>query len=471
YVYTIGPALAKLKYLLCGGEQGNLETFAYLLKLGGPVHLINGYGPTETTTFAAVYEAPKSLDKLERLPIGRPIGNTRLYVLDEHYKPVPVNVVGELYIGGDGVANGYLNQPNLTVERFLPDPFSKCEGGHMYRTGDLVRYLPDGNLVFMGRNDDQVKIRGFRVELGEIESRLVEHNLVKEATVVALGEGEDKHLVAYVVASVQEELALTLHKYLAERLPEYMVPVVFVHMDKLPLTNNGKVDRRALPEPDTISFVSQAYVAPQGSTEVALAAIWCELLKIERVGRQDNFFMLGGHSLLAVRMMNRVSTLGVQLPLSTLFSAPTLSAFAEVISSNISKDDLSHLSITPISRDGPLELSFAQHRLWFLAQLEGVSAIYHVPMAFSLRGTLNTPALEKAFDSLFARHESLRSTFVAVDGQPKVQLLNADIGLPLTFRDIQGEQNKTDVVKQIAALEATTQFDLERGPLIRVQLL
>lgn len=471
YVYTIGPALAKLKYLLCGGEQGNLETFAYLLKHGGPVHLINGYGPTETTTFAAVYEASKSLDKFERLPIGRPISNTRVYVLDKHCQPAPVGVVGELYIGGDGVANGYLNQPNLTAERFLPDPFCKCEGARMYRTGDLVRYLPDGYLVFMGRNDDQVKIRGFRVELGEIEARLVEHNLVKEAVVVALGEGGDKHLVAYVVAGVQEQLALTLHKYLAEHVPEYMIPAVFVHMDKLPVTNNGKVDRRALPEPDSESLVTQGYVAPQGSTEVALAVIWCELLKIERVGRQDNFFMLGGHSLLAVRMMNRVSTLGVQLPLSTLFSAPTLSAFAEVISSNISKDDLSHLSITPISRDGSLELSFAQQRLWFLAQLEGVSDIYHVPMAFSLRGTLNTPALEKAFESLFARHESLRSTFVAVDGQPKVQLLNADIGLPLAFCDLKGEQSQGDVVKQMAALEATTQFDLERGPLIRVQLL
>ncbi|KAG0007488.1 hypothetical protein BGZ81_004830, partial [Podila clonocystis] len=215
------------------------------------------------------------------------------------------------------------------------------------------------------------------------------------------------------------------------------------------------------------------YVAPQGETEVALAELWSDLLKIERVGRHDNFFMLGGHSLLAVRLMNRVSTLGVQLPLSTLFSTPTLSALAEVVSSMISQDDLSHSSIEPVSRDGLLELSFAQQRLWFLAQMEGVSDIYHVPMALRLRGTLNTPALEKAFNSLFARHESLRSVFVTIDGQPKVQLLPADIGLPLVVRDMreEQEQDRKTIVKQLAAQEAAMPFDLEKGPLVRAQLI
>ncbi|KAF9367160.1 hypothetical protein CPB97_006206, partial [Podila verticillata] len=227
-------------------------------------------------------------------------------------------------------------------------------------------------------------------------------------------------------------LARILRGYLAEHLPEYMIPAAHVRMDKLPVTNNGKIDRRALPEPDSASFVTQDYVAPQGETEVALAELWSDLLKIDRVGRHDNFFMLGGHSLLAVRLMNRVSTLGVQLPLSTLFSTPTLSALAEVVSSSkISQDDLSHSSISPVSRDDLLELSFAQLRLWFLAQMEGVSDIYHVPMVLRLRGPLNIPALEKAFNRLLARHESLRSVFVAVDGEPKVQILPADIGLPL----------------------------------------
>ncbi|GJJ72495.1 nonribosomal peptide synthetase DhbF [Entomortierella parvispora] len=470
YAFVIGSALSRLKYLLFAGEQGLIEACTEVLRHGGPVRLINAYGPTETV-YCTSYSVTDALSQSDLLPIGRPINNTRLYVLDKYRNPVPVGVIGELYVAGPGVANGYLNRPDLTAERFLPDPFSNKPHTLMYKTGDLVRYLPDGNLVYMGRTDFQVKIRGFRIEIGEIEARLAEHPQVREVVVLAVGESGDKRLVAYVVATPIDDFASTLRNYLMASLPEYMVPSAFVCMDVMPLTNNGKVDRRALPEPDSTSFVSEDYVAPQGSTEVALAAIWCELLKIGRVGRHDNFFMLGGHSLLAVRMMNRVSALGVQLPLSTLFSAPTLSAFADVINTNISKDDLSHLNISPISRDGPLELSFAQQRLWFLAQLEGVSVTYHIPMAFSLHGTLNIPALEKAFDSLFARHESLRSIFVALDGQPKVQLLGADKGLPLSFRDIQGEKNKGDLVKQIAALEATTQFDLEKGPLIRVQLL
>ncbi|KAF9342507.1 hypothetical protein BGX26_007380, partial [Mortierella sp. AD094] len=273
YVHSIGASLAKLRYLLCGGEQENLDSFSTLLTHGGPEHLIHCYGPTETTTYATTYEVKEVGDHIDRLPIGRPISNTRSYVLDKYDKPVPMGAVGELYLGGPGVANGYLNRPDLTAERFLPDPFSSHEGARMYKTGDLVRYLPDGNIVFVGRNDGQVKIRGFRIELGEIQACLEEHDLVKESVVVALGEGGDRRLVAYVVATIQEQLALTLREYLAEHLPEYMVPAAFVRMDMLPVTNNGKVDRRALPEPDSSSFVTCDYVAPQGETEIALAEL------------------------------------------------------------------------------------------------------------------------------------------------------------------------------------------------------
>ncbi|KAF9371032.1 hypothetical protein BGX21_005286, partial [Mortierella sp. AD011] len=371
YVHSIGAVMAKLRYILCGGEQENLESFSTLLKHGGPEHLIHCYGPTETTTFATTYEVKHISDDMDRLPIGRPIGNTYSYVLDKNRRPVPLGAVGELYLGGAGVANGYLNRPDLTAERFLSDPFSNHIGGRMYRTGDLVRYLPDGNLIFIARNDSQVKIRGFRIELGEIQARLEEHELIKEATVVVLGDGSEKRLVAYVVADVQEQLAFTLREYLTKHLPEYMVPAAYVRMDKLPVTNNGKIDRRALPEPGSTAFATQDYVAPQGEIEITLAEMWSELLKTENVGRQDNFFMLGGHSLLAVRLMNRVSSLGVQLPLSTLFSSPTLSDLAEVISRYSSHEDLSHSVITPVPRDGLLELSFAQQRLWFLAQMDG----------------------------------------------------------------------------------------------------
>ncbi|KAG0197436.1 hypothetical protein BGX28_009065, partial [Mortierella sp. GBA30] len=472
YAFIIGPALSKLKYLICGGEQGLIEAFSEVLRHGGPVRLINAYGPTETTVIATTYEGTTAVSQLDRLPIGRPMSNTRVYVLDKNRKPVPIGAAGELYIGGPGVANGYLNRPDLTAERFLLDPFSSVPGARMYKSGDLVRYLPDGNIVFIGRNDDQVKIRGFRIELGEIEKRLAEHPQVRELAVLATGESSsDKRLVAYVVADPHENLVQALREHLTTTLPEYMIPSAFVRLDTLPLTNNGKVDRRALPEPDSSSFVTQDYVAPQGDLEIALAAMWSEVLKVERVGRHDNFFVLGGHSLLAVRLMNRVSTLGVQLPLSTLFSSPTLLALAEVISSKISQDEPLHSIITPVPGDGPLELSLAQQRLWLLAQMEGVSDTYHVPVALRLRGTLHQDSLETTLNTLFARHEALRTVFIPVNGQPKVQLLPADRGLPLTLLDLRGEQDRETVVKQLAALEATTSFDLEKGPLVRAQLV
>jgi thioesterase domain-containing protein len=273
--------------------------------------------------------------------------------------------VGELYLGGAGVAHGYLNRPELTAERFLPDPFAKAQGARMYKTGDLARYLPDGNLVFMGRNDDQVKIRGFRVELGEIEARLVEHPQVREAVVIAVGGvGDDKRLVAYVVAEPNESLAQTLRDFLSSSLPEYMVPTAFVCMDSFPLTNNGKIDRRALPEPDSSSSVSGVYVAPQGETEVALATMWSDLLKVERVGRHDNFFILGGHSLLAVRLIQIVrSRFGADLKLHMLFSAPTLSGLAlqlDGISTSDNQDD-EYSVLIPLKPQGRRAPIFCVH--------------------------------------------------------------------------------------------------------------
>ncbi|KAG0223369.1 hypothetical protein BGW42_005931, partial [Actinomortierella wolfii] len=266
---------------------------------------------------------------MDRLPIGRPIGNTRVYVLDKHLVPVPIGVVGELYIGGPGVANGYLNRPDLTAKSFIPDPFSDDDGARMYKTGDLVRYLPDGNLVFLGRGDNQIKIRGFRVELGEIETRLVDHPDIREAIVVTNGEGSDKRLIAYVVCCSQGDLDLDLREYLSTRLPEYMIPSAFVQLDSMPLTNNGKVDRSSLPAPDAISFVDQDYEMPQGETENVLADLWSNLLKIDKIGRHDNFFKLGGHSLMAIRMISIVrARLGVDLKLHSLLVAPTIAELA-----------------------------------------------------------------------------------------------------------------------------------------------
>ncbi|KAF9983985.1 hypothetical protein BGZ75_004431 [Mortierella antarctica] len=472
YAFIIGETLSKLKYLTGAAEQGSIKAYSAVLSHGGPVRLLNRYGPTEATVDATAYVATSAITQLDRLPIGRPTNNTPVYVLDKHRKPVPIGVVGELYIGGPGVASGYLGRPDLTAERFVPDPFSSIQGARMYRAGDLVRYLPDGNIVFLGRNDDQVKVRGYRIELGEIQVRLAEHPQVREVAVLVTGErSDDKRLVAYVVSAPDDNLVQTLRDHLAATLPEYMIPSAFVRLDALPLTNNGKVDRRALPEPDSSSFVTREYVAPQGDLEVALAAMWSEVLRIESVGRHDNFFMLGGHSLLAVRLMNRVSTLGVQLPLSTMFSSPTLSALAEVVSSKISAEVLPHSTITATPRNGPLEVSFAQQRLWFLAQMEGVSDIYHVPVALRLQGNLNQGALEKALNSLFARHEALRTVFVSVNGQPKVQLLSANDGLPFFLHSLQEAPNKETMIKQLTAQEATAPFDMEKGPLVRAKLI
>ncbi|KAG0350300.1 hypothetical protein BGZ54_003918, partial [Gamsiella multidivaricata] len=267
--------------------------------------VVNDYGPTETCVSAIAWFCPEDYSN-EIVPIGRPIGNKRAYLLDSRGVPVPMGVVGELYIGGAGIARGYLNRPDLTAKAFLPDPFANDKQARMYRTGDLARYLPSGQLVYMGRDDHQVKIRGYRIELGEIEARLVEHELVSDAVVLALGEGSNKRLVAYVVTVPKEGLAFVLRTHVASKLPEYMVPAAYVRLDALPLTANGKLDRRALPEPDSGAFATQEYEAPVGKTEEALAAVWAELLSLDRIGRHDNFFMLGGHSLLAVQMIERL---------------------------------------------------------------------------------------------------------------------------------------------------------------------
>jgi thioesterase domain-containing protein len=300
------------------------------------VELFNEYGPTEATVWAAVHRC--SSDDVDPVPIGRPISNTRIYLLDVHGEPVPQGAVGEMYIGGMGVARGYLNLAELTDERFLLDPFAGKPDARMYKTGDLARYLPDGNLVFLGRNDDQVKIRGLRIEPGEIAARLTEHPSIREAVVEVQGVDPDKRLVAYVVAQSEVlgnadseaglPLAGRLRDYLSERLPDYMVPSAFVLIERLPLTPNGKLDRRALPVPEGEAFAHAAYEAPQGETETILAALWSGLLGVEQIGRHDNFFALGGHSLMAVQLMQKVRSYGLECSLSDIFEHPRLANLA-----------------------------------------------------------------------------------------------------------------------------------------------
>jgi acyl carrier protein len=279
--------------------------------------LINGYGPTEGTTFTCCHRIPGEPGEETSIPIGRPIINTQLYILDERLQPVPIGVTGELYVGGAGVGRGYLNRPELTAERFLPDPFSAEPGARLYKTGDLARYLPYGNIECRGRTDHQVKIRGFRIELGEVESVLSQHHAIRESAVVAREDGpNDKSLVAYMVAA--EDVALTpseLRSFLKQKLPDYMIPSAFVMLNALPLTPNGKVDRRALPDPGEIRSASEeTYEAPRTPVESLIAEIWQDVLHVNRVGVHDNFFDLGGHSLLCLPVMTRLEKqLGVRI--------------------------------------------------------------------------------------------------------------------------------------------------------------
>jgi amino acid adenylation domain-containing protein len=461
---AIPGALARLRCLLTGGEAADPSSFARVLAEDGRVSLVHCYGPTEATTFAITH--PVSEVGEGALPLGRPIGNTRVYVLDARGEPVPVGVAGELYIGGVGVALGYLGRPELTAERFVPDPFSGEPGARLYRTGDVARWLPDGTVEFVGRADFQVKIRGFRIELGEIEARLAEYPGVREAVVLAREDAPgDKRLVAYCTGMDRMD-AEALRTHLSATLPEYMVPAAYVRLETLPLTSNGKVDRRALPAPEGEAFATREYEAPLGEVERVVAGIWSELLGVERVGRRDHFFQLGGHSLLAVQLTSRVrQALGVEVALGELFARPTLADFAAGLAT------AARASLPPILRAEGAErtaLSFAQQRLWFLEQLGAAGRAYHMPVALSLRGELDRDALVRALDRIVERHEALRTTFQLLDGEP-AQTVTHTARFPLTEHDLRASTDEE--LRRLVVEEAGAAFDLARGPLIRGRLI
>ena len=317
-----GAGLNSIQGLIVAGQKVTAE----LAQRWSPGRrMINAYGPTESTVCATQYECRE--DERRTPPIGRPFANMRVYILDVNQQPVPIGVSGEIYVGGIGVSRGYLNRPDLTSERFLPNPYGWEPGSRLYRTGDLSRWLPDGDLEFIGRNDHQVKIRGYRIELGEIEARLLEHGDVESAVVVAReGADGDKRLVAYYTGS--EVGAEQLRSHLAVALPEYMAPAAYVRLEAMPQTPNGKLDRRALPEPEDGAYAKRVYEPPQSDIEIKLAKIWSELLKVERVGRNDNFFELGGHSLMAASLIERMRREGLHLEVQTLFVTSTLAELA-----------------------------------------------------------------------------------------------------------------------------------------------
>ena len=462
-----------LRYVISGGEKLPLGVMREFQELSG-AELHHSYGPTETAIAATEWTCEAGA---ERVLMGRPIGNTQVYVLDGQMEPLPVGVAGELYIGGVGVGRGYAGQAGLTAERFVPDRFSGEAGARLYRTGDLVRYDAEGKLEFVGRVDQQVKLRGYRIELGEIEATLAEHEAVREcAVVMAAGANGETKLLAYLVARQQPTLSVTvLREFLKEKLPEYMIPAAFTALDALPLMPNGKVDRRALPAPDATSLVlGSGFVAPRTVVEEIVVSIWSPLLGVERIGVEDNFFELGGHSLLATQVIARVrDAFGQEVALRSLFEQPTVAGLAQTI--EIAQRAGAGLNAPPllsISRDADLPLSFAHQRLWFLDQLEPGSSAYNIPETVRLHGVLNIEALEQTLSEVVRRHEILRTTFVAVDGEPK-QVIKPFTPLVLPVFDL-SELNPAEreaETHRLLSEEASQPFDLTRGPLVRACLV
>ncbi|MGV4658154.1 amino acid adenylation domain-containing protein, partial [Burkholderia pseudomallei] len=475
-----------VRCVVIGGEAvGASALDAWFAEEGRRPRLFNTYGPTETTVSVTVHEVRGRHDDAN--VIGRPIANTRVYVLDAWLRPAPIGVAGELYIGGVQVARGYLNRPELTRERFIDDPF--VAGGRLYKTGDLARWRTDGSLEYLGRNDFQVKIRGFRIELGEIEAQLAKVTGVREVVVLARDSAADtdqnadlnasatansseKRLVAYYTGDAD---VTALRAQAAQHLPSYMVPSAYVRLDAWPLTPNGKLDRRALPAPADDAYARAEYEAPQGAKEEALAAIWRELLHVERVSRHDNFFELGGHSLLAVQLVSRLrQALSVEVALGTVFDAPVLSALAERLEAE-NTAVLPPIPLTP--RDGRIALSLAQQRLWFLTQLEGVSEAYHMSGAVRLDGLLNREVLQRALNRIVMRHEALRTCFAREEGEP-IQVIQPHADLTVSYHDLREAEsirheagNREQRAKDLSQAHASAPFDLSRDLPVRVLLL
>ncbi|HEU4456215.1 MAG TPA: amino acid adenylation domain-containing protein, partial [Longimicrobium sp.] len=467
-----GKAIGGLRIVVFGGEPLYPRQLARVPE-PRPVFL-NPYGSTEATGITCHHFARADLSSYSSrsMPPGGPIANATIYVLDGAGEPVPVGVTGELYLGGAGVTRGYRGLPGQTAERYLPDPFGATPGARLYRTGDLGRWLPDGTIEFMGRGDAQVKVRGFRIELGEIEARLAEHAAVREAVVVARdGEVGDPRLVAYHTGDPAGAAALRAH--LAERLPEYMVPAAFVHMDALPVNPNGKLDRKALPAPE-LAPAEETYVAPRTPVEEVLAGIWAEVLGVGRVGVRDPFFELGGHSLLATRVVSWIRELfGVELPLRALFEGPTVAELAGRVEEMRRAGVPVLPPVVPTGRAEPPPLSFAQERLWFLDQLEPGSAFYNLPFALRLRGALDVDALERSLGEIVRRHEALRTVFREEGGTPR-QVIAPFGGFRLTGKDLShlpGDAREAEVQRELVAELETRPFDLSAGPLFRAALL
>ncbi|MDF3198891.1 amino acid adenylation domain-containing protein [Pseudomonas sp. 1912-s] len=493
YADGLMPMFRQLRYLIVGGDVLDPQVIGRVLEHGAPQHLLNGYGPTEATTFSTTYEI-KALGK-GGIPIGRPIGNSRAYVLDARQQPVPLGVVGELYIGGAGVAKGYLNQPQLTGEKFIVDPFGD---GLLYRTGDLASWQADGTLLYQGRNDHQLKIRGFRIEPGEIESSLAGFPGVKDTVVLAReDEPGDKRLVAYYTA--QAPLGIdALRAHLQSRLPDYMVPSAYVWLELLPLTANGKLDRKGLPAPDQASLLSRGFEAPEGEVETLLAQIWQDVLKVERVGRFDHFFELGGHSLLAVSLIERMRQAGLSADVRVLFNQPSLAALAAAVGSgreiavpaNGIAPDCQRITpsmLTLVTLDQPaIERIVATvpggaanvQDIYPLAPLQEGILYHHISAEqgdpYLLQSRMAFDSVERlqafmgALQKVVARHDILRTAVVweGLDSPVQVVWRHAE----LVVQNVALDPADGDVIEQLHARFDARHYrlDLTQAPLLRM---
>ena len=460
-------ALPELRTIVAGGEVCPAEQ---VRRWGEGRRFFNGYGATEASIrmTSSAYTAEGGDP-----PIGQPVANTQLYVLDAQMEPAPAGVPGELYIGGVGVVRGYLGRPDLSAERFVPDPHRGVPGARLYRTGDVGRRRPDGEVEFLGRRDFQVKVRGYRVELGEIEAVLRAHAGVREALVLLREDVPGQaRLVAYVAGEEgAEPAAAELRAHVAAQVPEYMVPVSYVVLERLPVTANGKIDRRALPAPERPA--EDGFVALRTVTEELLAGIWAEVLRVERVGAAENFFEMGGHSLLATQVVSRArQAFGVEVPLRALFDAPTVAGLAARIEALRSAGTRLAPPMGRASRAEPLPLSFAQQRLWMVDRIDPGSPAYNMPDALRLRGSLDVAALRASLDEMVKRHETLRTTFSESDGMP-VQVIHPPAPVAVTELDLRDlpEAEREAMAGRTAAEEAMKPFDLARGPLLRTTLL
>ena len=462
---------------ICTGEPLPLDLAQELSPRVGA--LWNGYGPTEATVWATFWRVPAST---QRVLVGRPLDNTTAYVLDAALQPQPVGVPGELYLGGAGIALGYLGRPELTAQRFLPDPFSP--GGRFYRTGDLARFLPDGQLECLGRNDTQVKLRGYRIELGEIEEALSRQPGVLQAAVVLREDRPgDKRLAGYFVpAQSNVEAALPesqLRAGLALSLPEYMVPAHLIALAAMPLTPSGKIDRAALPAPDLDSRPVESFTAPRTPTEQLVATLWQEALSVGRMGVEDDFFALGGHSLLAAQVLARLrAEHGVELSFRTIFESPTIEKFAAAIArkslnSSAAEAGPGRARVERRPQPGPAPLSLMQERIWLLDELEPAQRrVHQLPAAWRLTGALEVPLLERALAVIVARHESLRTSIELIDGTPaQVVAPRAELLLERVDLSALPAADREQALAELVRVETSRLSDLSRAPLLRTVLV